>query len=1608
MSRKSSFENVVTPMDSAMSGYDIEGNDDYSNMVHRLSRVMEDPSTMERLESLTRAISTATNRDIQRNESRLSLEERDLSRLIQRAWKNMDREGVESNHIGVSFTDLSTVGISKEVNYGPSVSEALRALVDIRLIAEKLKNPPTRRIIEGFDGVVQAGEMLLVLGRPGSGCSTLLKTIAGEIDQFKRIEGDISYDGVPQAEMLKNFKSEIIYNGEQDVHFPHLNVDQTLRFAIASKTPVNRLEGVTRSQYQTDLRDMLATIFGLKHTYDTKVGNEYVRGVSGGERKRVSIAEALASRGSMYCWDNATRGLDASTALEYTQAIRASTNILRNVAVVAIYQAGENIYQLFDKVTVIYKGRQVFFGPVYRAKEYFLEMGFECPPRQTTAEFLTAVTDPNGRSPKRGFENKVPKTPEEFVQYWKRSEDYQDMFNERRGYANGSDCNSTLQRFRKVRSMEKMKHQRLKSRYLLTYPSQLRLAIRRGFQRARGNIAYLTARTVGACIQSLITGSLFYNISDSTSGAFSRGSVLFFAILFNALTSLADIPLAFENRPILLKQKSYSFYHPSVEAIQQLITDFPFRLLFVATFSVAIYFLAGLTTSVGQFFTFLLFISITAFTTSSLFQMIASLTKSSAPANSIGGIGIVMLSIYAGYLIPTPSMHPWFRWINYVNPLAYGFESLMTNEFHKKNMPCNTLVPSGPGYENVKPQNQVCAFTGSIPGQSDVVGDRYLYAQYRYQWDHAWRNLGIITGFWVFFIFVNVIATEYLRPVASGGEVLLFKRGHLPVAIHEDPVVTDKESLRNELSTGNRCQEQPCKQIFSWQNIDYTIPVKKGERKLLHDVQGYVKPGTLTALMGESGAGKTTLLNVLSQRVNFGVITGDIFVDGKPVDDSFQRRTGYVQQQDLHLAESTVREALQFAARLRQPTAVRDQEKLDYVETIIQLLGMKDYAEAYIGTIGRGLNVEQRKKLSIGVELVAKPSLLIFLDEPTSGLDSQSAWSIISFLRSLADSGQAILCTIHQPSATLFERFDRLLLLQKGGQTVYFGDIGENSNKILSYFESQGARPCSSEENPAEYILECIGAGATTQVDQDWHEIWKNSEEYLTITMEIEEMHDDLARYPNKMVDKELHKKFAAGYFTQLRYVLARTCVQYWRSPTYIMSKLAMMVVVGLFTGFTFWDVDYTLAGLRNAMFAIFIIQVLSVPLCNQIQVFSVPARELFEIREAASNTFHWSALLFSQFIAEIPYHVVFATMLFCSFYFPGKFSTDIHVAGMFYFIYAVIFQLYTISFSFLIVNLMPNAPSAAVVTSLLFSFMIQFCGVLQPLSNMPGFWTFMYKVSPYTYFMQSYLGVVFHDRVVECSPEEFNVFQPPQGLTCQDFAGPFVKLAGGYLDNPTATTNCSYCRFRTGDEYLASINIQYSYRWRNVGFFCAFILFNFIGTLLIYRFLRVRKFRFKKNKPTKAIARRRPADDGVFYHDSEEAYDDDSDTEKQSGKKKRLQLRHSQTRFNNSTSLVGELGPNNFVGNDCDPRIKKRQAYGTMPIALDDLNAFPRAVSQPVISSRVYTHRRERSTGSNSLTGVAITSMGVVHDRKGGGASDFEFLEGPMLGNRSHSPEKF
>ncbi|KAL4879024.1 ABC-2 type transporter-domain-containing protein [Aspergillus karnatakaensis] len=1389
-----------------------------------------------------------------------------LQKWLQALAVDIEGRGLSGPQGGILFRNLTVSGSGAALQLQDTVSTTLSAPFRLPQLLRERRSP-ARRILNNFNGVMKSGELLLVLGRPGAGCSTLLKTICGQTNGLDINPASVlHYNGVSQTRMMKEFKGEVVYNQEVDKHFPHLTVGQTLEFAAAARTPSSGIRDMTRDESAKHAAQVVMAIFGLSHTYNTKVGNDFIRGVSGGERKRVSIAEMALAATPFAAWDNSSRGLDSATALKFVEALRLLADLMGSAHVVAIYQASQSIYEVFDKVTVLYEGRQIFFGPIATAKGFFERQGWECPTRQTTGDFLTSVTNPQERRPRPGMEGSVPQTPEDFEKYWLDSPEYKELQQDMASFEETNppgDDDVAATYFRKRKHDTQSKRSRPGSPYLLSVPMQIKLNTKRAYQRVWNDFASTQAMVAGNVIMAVIIGSVFYGTPDTSAGFYSKGGILFFAVLLNALTAMSEINSLYAQRPIVEKQASYAFYHPATEAIAGVVSDIPVKFVVAVVFNVIMYFMSGLRREPSQFFIFFLISFMIMFVMSAVFRTMAAVTKTISQAMGLAGVLILALILYTGFVLPVPSMHPWFEWIHYINPIYYAFEILIANEFHGRDFPCAGIVPA---YADLNGKSFSCSVQGAVPGETTVSGDQFILSNYEYSYDHVWRNFGILAAFLIAFMAIYFVATELNSSTTSTAEALVFRRGHEPEYMrpgYTKPARDEENAI--EMASVKPSPEQtaeplplpPQKDIFTWRDICYDIEIKGEPRRLLDHVSGWVKPGTLTALMGVSGAGKTTLLDVLAHRTSMGVITGDMFVNGKGLDASFQRKTGYVQQQDLHLETATVRESLRFSALLRQPATVSTQEKYDYVEDVIRMLGMDDFAEAIVGVVGEGLNVEQRKLLTIGVELAAKPKLLLFLDEPTSGLDSQSSWAICSFLRKLADSGQAILCTIHQPSAILFQEFDQLLFLARGGKTVYFGPVGENSRTLLDYFESNGGRQCGGEENPAEYMIEVVN-GLTNDKGLNWFDVWKQSPESAAVQAEIQRIHEEKSSGPQPEEEDGgmSHAEFAMPFWFQLKIVTIRVFQQYWRMPEYIISKWGLAIMAGLFIGFSFYDAKPSLAGMQNVVFSLFMVCSVFASLVQQVMPLFVTQRSLYEVRERPSKAYSWKVFILANMFVEIPYQIIMGILTFVCYYYAVVGASQPSSRQGLVLLFCMQFYIYASTFAHFIISALPDAQTASTFVVLLFSMSLTFCGVMQPPSALPGFWIFMYRVSPFTYWIGGIAATQVHEREVVCSTAELSIFDPPENQTCQSYMAEYMDLAGGALQNPDATEACRYCSLTVADQYLAGSQIYWTDRWRNFGLIWVYVVFNIAAATVLYYLFRVRKWdlsglkrRFEKKK---------------------------------------------------------------------------------------------------------------------------------------------------------------
>jgi len=265
-----------------------------------------------------------------------------------RAFYNLHLQGQHGRPptTSVSFRDLSVHGFGTASDFQKTVSNIY---LDGISIGSKLfgKKGYQIQILQNLEGVLGEGQMLCVLGPPGSGCSTFLRTIAGETQGFHVGENSyINYQGTAPQEMSTQFRGEATYTAEADAHFPELSVGDTLYFAALARTQRDIPGGVSRKAYAMHIRDIVMAVLGISHTVNTRVGDNYIRGVSGGERKRVSIAEAILSGAPLQCWDNSTRGLDSANAVEFCQTLRTQSYIFGSTSCVAIYQAPQDAYDV--------------------------------------------------------------------------------------------------------------------------------------------------------------------------------------------------------------------------------------------------------------------------------------------------------------------------------------------------------------------------------------------------------------------------------------------------------------------------------------------------------------------------------------------------------------------------------------------------------------------------------------------------------------------------------------------------------------------------------------------------------------------------------------------------------------------------------------------------------------------------------------------------------------------------------------------------------------------------------------------------------------------------------------------------------------------------------------------------------------------------------------------------------------------------------------------------------------------------------------------------------------------------------------------------------------
>ncbi|KAK9232149.1 hypothetical protein WN943_022392 [Citrus x changshan-huyou] len=674
---------------------------------------------------------------------------------------------------------------------------------------------------------------------------------------------------------------------------------------------------------------------------------------------------------------------------------------------------------------------------------------------------------------------------------------------------------------------------------------------------------------------ALVTMTLFFRTKmhrDSVTDGVIYAGATFFIIIMIMFNGMAEISMTIAKLPIFYKQRDLQFYPSWAYAFPTWIPKIPISFVEVAVWVFSTYYVIGFDPNAGRFFRQYLLLLFVNQMASALFRLIAATGRNLVVANTFGAFALLLLYALGGFVLNREDIKSWWIWAYWCSPLMYAQNAITVNEFlghsWRKILP-NTTEPLG----------------------VEVLQSRGIFTDSYWRRDSSSQSLETIT--------------EANQPKRRG-MVLPFE----PHSLTFDDVTYSVDMP----------QEMKLRGVLDDRLV------------LLNSVSGAFRPGVLTALMGVTGAGKTTLMDVLAGRKTTGYVTGNITISGYPKkQETFARISGYCEQNDIHSPQVTVYESLLYSAWLRLSPEVDSKTRKMFIEEVMELVELNLLRQALVGLPGvNGLSTEQRKRLTIAVELVANPSI-IFMDEPTSGLDARAAAIVMRTVRNTVDTGRTVVCTIHQPSIDIFEAFDELFLLKRGGQEIYVGPLGRHSSHLIKYFEGNpGVSKIKNGYNPATWMLEVTSPSQETALGIDFADIYKSSELYRRNKALIK----DLSKPAPGSKDLHFDTQYAQSFFTQCMACLWKQRWSYWRNPPYTAVRFLSTTITSLTFGTMFWDMGTKMTkqqDLFNAMGSMYT-AVLFIGILNAVAVQPVVAieRTVF-YRERAAGMYSGMAYAFAQ-----------------------------------------------------------------------------------------------------------------------------------------------------------------------------------------------------------------------------------------------------------------------------------------------------------------------------------------------------------------------------------------
>uniref|UniRef100_A0A8C2XBG7 ATP-binding cassette, sub-family G (WHITE), member 2a n=1 Tax=Cyclopterus lumpus TaxID=8103 RepID=A0A8C2XBG7_CYCLU len=510
-----------------------------------------------------------------------------------------------------------------------------------------------------------------IMGATGSGKSSFLDVLAARKDPAG-LSGEVLIDGAHQP---PNFKCLSGYVVQDDVVMGTLTVRENFRFSAALRLP----KSVSQKEKEEKVEKLIQEL-GLGRVADSRVGTQLIRGISGGERKRTNIGMELIIDPPVLFLDEPTTGLDASTANSVLLLLKRMADSGRTI-ILSIHQPRYSIYRLFDSLTLLVNGKQVYHGPAQTALEYFSDIGYTCEPHNNPADFFLDII--NGDSTAVAL-NSVNKEGENSVTMSRQGIEDK-LVEEYRSSSSFKLTKAELGSYKSSIVQGKPTTTTAPSRtitYNTGFLTQFRWVLKRTFRNLMLNPQTSVAQIAVTLFLALVVGAIFFDVKEDQSGMQNRFGALFFITVNQCFSSLSSAELFIAERKLFIHEYISGYYRVSVYFLSKILSDILTLRTFPAIiFSCVAYFMIGLKPTAGAFFTFMFTVTLVAYTATAMALAISADQTVVAIANIFMTIACVFMMIFAGLLVNLPSIVSWLSWLKYLSIPRYGLGALQVNEF---------------------------------------------------------------------------------------------------------------------------------------------------------------------------------------------------------------------------------------------------------------------------------------------------------------------------------------------------------------------------------------------------------------------------------------------------------------------------------------------------------------------------------------------------------------------------------------------------------------------------------------------------------------------------------------------------------------------------------------------------------------------------------------------------------------------------------------------------------------------------------------------------------------------------------------------------------------